>query len=138
VTEAELNAHDGWVSESNSRAYKETTPVLTIPAQNALAGWDDTRTTKYPPRLECFGSHVLPALENFMNKLYMIDVPSFQVGGALRPFLRACTGAMIMYHFDVVKDYGPQNQIVEKVRRAATTANICDGSHTDPVDVLRH
>ena len=133
VTKAQLNARGGWTSESNSRAYKETTPALTIPAQNALAGWDDTTTAKYPPRLECLGSHVLPVLEAFMNNLYIVDVPAFQVGGSLHPFLRACTGAMIMYHFDVAKDYGLQNSIVEKVLRAATTARICDGLRTDPV-----
>ena len=138
VTEAQLNARGGWASDSNSRAYKETTPVLTIPAQNALAGWDDTQTPKYPPRLECLGSHALRAVEEFMDKLYMVDVPSFQVGGPLHPFLRACTAAMIMYHFDVANDYGPQNLVVEKVRRAATTAKICDGLRTEPVDVLRH
>jgi len=138
VNEAQLNARGGWASDTNSKSYKETTPALTIPAQNALAHWNDTKTPKYPPRLECLGCHVLQKLEEFMEKLYIVDVPSFQADGPLRPFLRACTASMIMYHFDVAKDDGHQNLIVEKVLKAATAAKICDGSRTDPVDVLRH
>lgn len=139
VTEPELNARGGWASETNSRAYRETTPALTIASQNALALWNDVRTPKYAPRLECLGDHAQPKVEEFIGKLYaMVDVPAFGLTGELRPFLRACTASLIMYHFDVVKDYGHHNLVVEKITRAATQAELRDGALTDPIEVLRH
>ena len=137
VSEAELNARGGWASETNSKSYKETTPCLTIPGQNALALWSDIRTPKYPPRLECLGCHLHDKLEEFIGHLFIIDLPAFAPSGPLRPFLRACTATMIMYHFSVVKDYGYQHLVVEKVTHAATQANLCDGAHLNPVEVLR-
>lgn len=140
VTEHELNARGGWAaSETNSKSYKETTPCLTIPGLNALAQWTDVRSPKYPPRLECLGDsvQVKVKLEEFMKILFITDLPAFQPEGALRPFLRACTASMIMYHFRVAKDYGQQNLVVEKVVDAATRAQICDGALLNPVAVLR-
>ena len=139
VTEAELNARGGWASETNSKAYKETTPFLTIAGQNALALWNDVRTPKYAPQLKCLGDHVQPKVEEFIGKLYStVDVPAFGPTGALRPFLRACTASLIMYHFDVVKDFGHHNLVVEKITRAAADAELRDGALTDPIEVLRH
>ena len=138
ITEAELNARGCWVSESNSRAYRETTPILSIPGQNALANWNDVRTPKYAPRLECLGAHTQEKIEQFIYHLFLVDVPAFGPGGRLRPFLRACTAAMIMYHFQVVKDYGHRHRLVEKVVLAAEQAEVCDGALSDPVEVLRH
>ena len=138
ITEAELNARGCWASETNSKAYRETTPILSIPGQNALANWMDIRTIKYPPRLECLGSHTHDNLEKFMDRLYVVDVPAFGPGGTLRPFLRACTAAIIMYHFQVVKDYGPSHPLVERVVRVAEEIDLCDGALSDPSKVLRH
>jgi hypothetical protein len=69
-----------------------------------------------------------------MDALYSVDVQAFKPDDhPLRPLLRACMASLIMYHFDVLKDFKMTNLIPRKV-----LAKICDGEHSDPTKVLRH
>eukprot|EP00187_Rhodella_violacea_P014571 CAMPEP_0184709428 /NCGR_PEP_ID=MMETSP0314-20130426/580_1 /TAXON_ID=38298 /ORGANISM="Rhodella maculata, Strain CCMP 736" /LENGTH=814 /DNA_ID=CAMNT_0027171133 /DNA_START=237 /DNA_END=2681 /DNA_ORIENTATION=- len=137
VSEAELDARGGWVAESNSRSYKLITPVLTIPALNALNSWSDTRTPKKAPRLEHLGIRAQGALERLMAQLFIIDLPFFKPGGALRPLLRACTAALIMYHFELVRDHGIGNLVAQSLLNAARKAEIERDEPGDVVSVLK-
>lgn len=138
ISDDELNARGGWATSSNSEHYKSTTPALSTPAMNGLNDFLNTKGAKYAPQLECLGSHVQIVLDVFMSKLYVIDVPFFLPGGRLRPFLRACTASLLMYHWDVVKDLGYRNSVVEAVFDAAQAAKITDGELTKVEDVLHH
>jgi len=133
-----LNAIGGWAEKSNSKTYKRITPKSLYPGMNALGFWDNIMTPKKAPRLECLGAHVQDQLEAFMEKLYVVDVELYKPGNRLRPMLRACTASLIMYHPDVLRDFGRSNLIAEKVTDAAAEAEIADDQHTDPEAVLKH
>jgi hypothetical protein len=59
VTTEQGDARCGWVSGApNGHHYKRILPMLTLPAGNAINGWDKTKSRKFAPGLECLGSHV--------------------------------------------------------------------------------
>lgn len=110
-TDAEIEIRGGWTaaSGSSSKSYKESNVALTIPALNAINGWADIRSNKLPPRLECFESETMVALERFMQELYVIGVVAFLPNGHLRPLLRACTASLLMYLEDFKAQFNIRN-----------------------------
>jgi hypothetical protein len=137
VTTEQGDARCGWVSgASNGRHYKRILPVLTLPAGNAINGWDETKSRKFAPGLECLGSHVQFHVERLIDKLYVLNLPQFSANGHLRPFLRACTASLIRFHSSVARDLGQNHSIVKKLQNAAKDAQIRDGEVSDPIAVL--
>ena len=115
VTDAELNIRGGWSDSTNSRSYRVTTPALTHPGDAALNLWDNVRAYTYAPQLEAVGGQYSHLLEPLVDSLYMNSLPEFGPEGVLRPFLYVCTAALIMYHPQLVADFGTQHPVARQL-----------------------
>jgi hypothetical protein len=138
VSSFELEARGGWVSaiRSNSQSYKECTVSHTMPALNAMTGWSDIRTKKFPPRLECLMG-MDSQVEAFMEHLFVVSVESFKgKDGFLRPMLRACTATLLMYHEHILVHFGPTHLLVRKMVCAAEKAKIDENTNATSADTL--
>ena len=91
-----------------------------------MAGHEDCHRVIYPPRFECLPPTDQSAVFHFTSFLFKTNLPYFEPHGKLYPFLRSCAASMVMYHFNLQKDHGPNNSIVKTVRSAASAAGIWD------------
>jgi hypothetical protein len=138
VTDAELNIRGGWQSTSTSTSYKEANVGLTMPALNAINGWTDIRSKKWPPRLECFEASTQLKFEQFMAKLYVIHLPAFEPCGHLRPLLRTCTATLLMYLEDYETDYSVRNLLVQRMHSAAEEAKVQEPGCATAVETIHY
>jgi hypothetical protein len=138
VTDAELNIRGGWQSTSTSTSYKEANVGLTLPALNAINGWTDIRSKKWPPRLECFEASTQLKFEQFMAKLFVIHLPAFESCGHLRPLLRTCTASLLMYLEDYEEDYSVRNLLVQRMYSAAEQANAQEPGCATAIETVRY
>jgi hypothetical protein len=145
AAQKDINFHEsversGHATGANIDAYRTSVPTLNLPGGRALSGWDDCHQMTFPPRLECLGTHAMGHIDRMIGLLYVIDVPELKENGKLRPFLRTCTASLIMYHQDVLKEFGPQNAVVELVLEAAQKADIveCETGAKRSADVLKN
>ena len=79
-------------------------------------------------------------MHELINHIYIVSVPQFLEGGALRPFLHTCTAVAIMYHSNMLNDFGVGNSMVSAMIWAAEAAKIALSSpaRTSANDVLLH
>ena len=138
IEDVHLNTRGGWLDTTNSKSYRETTPILTSPGDVALNRWKDTKTVKPPPSLRAINEKYHPKIDDLLRQLYMISdcMTHMKPDGKLRPFLEACTASLIMYHFDLVKDF--------KIRRHPVAADLLRGiqavmrlDESDAIVILR-
>lgn len=75
-------------------------------------------------QLECLDDSSLADVETFQEKLYVLNVEQFQRLKSLRPMLRTCTAAAIMYHPMMVSDFGPSNMMVDHMVQSVMSAKL--------------
>lgn len=140
VSPEEQRTRGGWSSGVTSDKYTENAPSLTLPGALAFGDWPNVHEHVYPPQIECLRQYPgeLDSVHGLMNHMYIVSVPQFLEGGALRPFLHTCTAVAIMYHSDMLNDFGAGNSMVSAMIQAAEAAKIASSlpAGTTANDVL--
>lgn len=103
----------------------------------ALAGFKPDADVKVP-KIDKLPND---SIYRLMSKLFIISEPmkEFRKEGNLHMVLCVCAASLIMYHNDVVKDFGESNAVASKLRQAAEEAKITDQRYPNdsPAVILR-
>ena len=119
----------GWSTHTSRDHYTWILLVALIAPMMSLAGHPDPRALPYPPRLDALPNECHALLQQWIEKLYIIDVPYFKPGGKLRGFLDECTACLIMHFPTAIRRYGRMDKLNGKMVWAGLKAGLANNAN---------
>jgi hypothetical protein len=137
VSYEEAVALGGWTTPSNASYYVWMYLVAVIPAALALAGYPDVRMIPYLPDIGKIFSTGLPAerctadqWSAFVQHLFVVQLPQFEVGGCLRDLLTTVATVMVMNFSHCFKKYGGHHEYCRKMIHTCLKAGMATDQAT--------
>jgi hypothetical protein len=129
ITFDESLARGGWSDGTNRKYYVFMTVAMILPPMKCLAHWPDPLSSCPYPSFDELAEEDQGLILQLILKLYSIDVPEFAAptqgnrnGGRLRPFMNACTAALLMYYKTIIRDYSVSHPVIVKLIECADRA----------------
>ena len=133
------NACGGWTPSgglgSHIVSYRDDCPAITSPGIKVLAGWHPYADVR-PPSLDVLGPGVQDTLKRLISIVFPNHLPEFEAGGSLYVLLAHCMASLIMYHPQMVREYGNDNIVVAHLRKCSREARIADPSAPQNVSTV--